>query len=188
VGRKFTEVVNTPGSLSLPASAAPIQVTCTSKGYRPATAKLDSSANGWMAGNVLFGLLGGGIGLLVDAASGAGQQFPPKFSILLEPERFASIAQRDQWYSDRETAVKSLWENAITTKTQQCRQMSYSTNDIATASCRASIKTFEEQRDNEIKRLEEGKAAAVISPPDASTAPATPPAAPAATRGAGQTS
>ena len=162
VGRKFNEIVNTPGSLSLPASAAPIQVTCESNGYRPGTAKLDTSANGWAAGNILFGLLGGRIGLLVDAASGAGQDYPPKLSIVLEPERFSSVAERDKWYAEREVAVKASWQQVIDEKIQHCRQVSYSSNDIASANCKAGVKAFEGEREEEIKQLEEGRLAAQI--------------------------
>ncbi|MCH8111383.1 MAG: hypothetical protein IH905_05430 [Proteobacteria bacterium] len=71
-GDDFTRVINTPGSLVIPSVAAPVTVTCDAEDYRTTTGELDTSADGWMAGNIIFGLLGGGIGLIVDAARGAG--------------------------------------------------------------------------------------------------------------------
>lgn len=40
-------------------------------GYAPYETKLSSSCSGWAFGNVLFGILGGGIGLAIDFKTGA---------------------------------------------------------------------------------------------------------------------
>lgn len=67
-GKNLDRVVHTPHSVNLPASAAPITVARKADGYRTATAELDTSTDGWIFGNVLFG---GVVGTAVDAVRGA---------------------------------------------------------------------------------------------------------------------
>src|SRR5215470_13863274 len=98
-GDKFNAVVTTPASVTLPASAAPITVTCKASGYRPSTARLETSQDGWIMGNLLFG---GVIGAIVDSTTGAGRKYPPQLTLFLEPEAFPSASERDKWYFDRE--------------------------------------------------------------------------------------
>jgi hypothetical protein len=48
-------------------------VSCSKEGYNPAAQRLESSFTGTTLGNIL---VGGGIGLIVDAASGANNRYP----------------------------------------------------------------------------------------------------------------
>ncbi len=52
---------------------APLIITCTKPGYKPTTLKLDEKIAGATMGNVI---LGGGIGIIFDASSGAAQRYP----------------------------------------------------------------------------------------------------------------
>jgi len=65
--------LSTPGNFSISKSRRELTVSCTKDGYGPATAQVESSFTGTTLGNIL---LGGGVGLIVDAASGANSRYP----------------------------------------------------------------------------------------------------------------
>jgi hypothetical protein len=165
-GHKFDAVVTTPAGVTLPASAAPIEVTCKASGYRQAIAKLDTSIDGWIAGNLL---IGGMIGLIVDSATGAGRKFPPKLTLVLEPETFASAAERDKWYAGREGEVQASADQAIETKNRQCANLAN-----PAAACQASIEALKRDRDAEIEQLEQRRKTAQIGASTTGVAPAAP--------------
>lgn len=50
-------------------------------------------------GNII---LGGGIGILVDAASGAAQQYPDQILVWMEPDDFKTEQEKDAWLKERE--------------------------------------------------------------------------------------
>lgn len=116
-GQDFKRVVTTPNSIPLPSEAAPITVACTAPGYKRVTATLDTKADGWIWGNIL---LGGGIGLIIDAAKGSGFKYPPKYSIILEPEQFATLDERDVWFDRRKVETETKWTAEIAKLKHQC--------------------------------------------------------------------
>ena len=74
----FHAALTTPGSVSVPASAAPVIVTCTAPGRRPTSYTLDASANGWIwANSALVAVTDGAavLGLLVDESRDAGRVY-----------------------------------------------------------------------------------------------------------------
>lgn len=155
-GQDFTRVVETPGSMVLPADAAPVTVACTAEGYRTTTALLDTSADGWVVGNALFGLLGGPIGLIIDASRGAGQQYPPQFALVLEPSSFPSLAERDAWYDRRRSEIEASWAETIESVQQTCRR------NNAQPSCKNRLSVLEKKRDDELASLEERRNTATV--------------------------
>lgn len=155
-GQDFKRVVNTPDSIALPANAAPITVSCTADGYRPTTATLDTKADGWIFGNILFGGL---IGLAVDAGRGAGFKYPPKFTVVLEPEEFKSLVERDAWYDARAVEVRSRWNAAI----KKARNSCASGSDDKSA-CESRARAAEKDRDEELAQLEDRRLAARVAP------------------------
>jgi len=149
-------VLETPNSLTLPAVAAPIAVACSAEGYRTTTATLDTSAHGWGVGNALFGLLGGPIGLIIDASRGAGQTCPPQFNIILDPASFATDADRDAWYDARRAEVEASWAQVIEEVQQSCGR------NNARTSCQGSMAAVEKKRDEEIAAIEQRRDTASI--------------------------
>ena len=154
-GDDFTRVINTPGSLVIPSVAAPVTVTCDAEDYRTTTGELDTSADGWMAGNIIFGLLGGGIGLIVDAARGAGMLYPPNITIVLDPVSFASAAARDTWYDNRRRILDEKWGAAIEEADTNC--------GLAPDVCASRLKKARETRDQELEGLEQRRGTAQIA-------------------------
>ncbi|MGB5474088.1 MAG: hypothetical protein WBQ78_11480 [Gammaproteobacteria bacterium] len=82
---------------------APLIVTCTKPGYKPATLKLDEAIAGATMGNVI---LGGGIGILFDASSGAAQRYPDKVVIWMEPEVWLDENSKIQWEEEKRAYIQ----------------------------------------------------------------------------------
>jgi uncharacterized protein YceK len=78
--------VLTPGAVTVERSKEDIQARCVKPGYEDAVAMIPSNFEGWTVGNLVFGGL---IGVGVDAATGALNQYPKAFQI---PMRSSSSA------------------------------------------------------------------------------------------------
>lgn len=70
--------VTSPGSVTVQRSKHDIQVRCTKEGYQDAAAVIPSSFEGWSLGNLI---LGGVVGVVVDASTGAMNDYPNAFQV-----------------------------------------------------------------------------------------------------------
>lgn len=77
-----TWLVVSPGSVTVPKSKSDIAVHCTKPGWQPAVATIPSGFAGMTAGNIL---LGGVVGLGVDAATGAIHEYPHSIQVPMTP-------------------------------------------------------------------------------------------------------
>lgn len=114
-GKDFKRVVQTPTSIHLSATAAPIKVTCTADGYHAATTEMNTSSDGMILGNILFG---GVIGVVVDAASQSGMKFPERVTLALDPKGFATAEARDAWYARRRDLIQRQWMDKFLASSQ----------------------------------------------------------------------
>ena len=83
INREGTQVgmVNpTPGTVQIEKSSRALDVRCTLDNHEPGLTSVASSVQAMTAGNIL---VGGAIGLAVDAATGAMHQYPPNVSMVL---------------------------------------------------------------------------------------------------------
>ncbi|MGF7163072.1 hypothetical protein FHS85_004730 [Rhodoligotrophos appendicifer] len=74
--------VVTPGVVTVSRSKSAIDIQCNAPGYQTAVSLIPSNFEGWTAGNLVFG---GVIGLGVDAATGAMNQYPGAFQVPMTP-------------------------------------------------------------------------------------------------------
>ena len=100
-GTRWT-ITSTPDTREITKGDGPLQVTCSKPGYKTASVTVEESFAGATLGNVI---LGGGIGLVVDAASGAAQEYPDEVTLWLEPNTFPSAAAKDAWMAKRDAYV-----------------------------------------------------------------------------------
>ncbi len=142
-GQDFKRVVETPSSIHLSADAAPITMACSADGYRTTTQPLDTEMDGWIFGNIIFG---GVVGVVIDAARGAGQKYPPHVMVFLEPEVFTSEAARDEWFDRRRKTIEDQWQKKIQMVKSHC---------VDEITCRDKIKKVEKNMDKELDELEE---------------------------------
>ena len=143
LGQDLKRVIRTPHSIELPSSAAPVTVICEAKGYRKTTAKLDTSMDGWIFGNIL---IGGGIGIIIDAVRGAGQRYPKEITLILEPERFATVEERDKWFDRRKAAMDEEWNKVLEAIKKDCAD--------GFGDCDQGVEDAEKQRAEELQQLE----------------------------------
>jgi hypothetical protein len=72
----------TPGAITIPRSRQDITVACTRRGFKDASATVSSDFNFVTLGNAV---IGGLIGVTVDATTGANDSYPHEIEIPMEP-------------------------------------------------------------------------------------------------------
>jgi hypothetical protein len=126
LGASVAIVKPTPGRVNVSRSKETIAVNCKLDGYGDSNETLSSSFTGATVGNIL---LGGFIGVAIDAASGANNQYPERITVILTPASFANAAARDAHF-DRLTAriqetageeLKRIKGKCSSTNTELCR-------------------------------------------------------------------
>lgn len=87
----------TPGSVTVLKGNGPMNIVCSKKGHKAGVVSVSEDVSGATFGNII---LGGGIGIFVDAASGAAQKYPDKIVMWMKPNSFASAAAKRAWEAD----------------------------------------------------------------------------------------
>lgn len=88
----------TPGTTYLPRGDGPATVTCRKADFKTTTVQINEGMAGATLGNVI---LGGAIGIVMDAASGAAQRYPDQVFIWMEPEHWPDEQSKLQWEEDK---------------------------------------------------------------------------------------
>jgi hypothetical protein len=108
---KTVGVVNpTPGTVEIDKSISDITVSCEKEGQLPASGILSSEFQGMTLGNAI---IGGVIGVGIDAASGAMNQYPSNIVLHLPPQAFSSAAERDAYFDGRIAEIENDYLTAI---------------------------------------------------------------------------
>ncbi|MBT3372701.1 MAG: hypothetical protein HOA08_22425 [Rhodospirillaceae bacterium] len=89
---------STPGSATVRKGDGPMNIVCDKNGYETATTSVDETLVGATLGNII---LGGGIGIFIDAASGAAQQYPDKIVVWMRPRKWPSAKEEEAWHRDK---------------------------------------------------------------------------------------
>lgn len=92
-------VGDTPGTMEITKGDGPLTVSCSKSGYKTTKIIVEEYFAGATLGNVI---LGGGIGIIVDAASGAAQEYPDEVLVWMEPNTFKSKAAKKEWFAEKE--------------------------------------------------------------------------------------
>lgn len=98
-------IPHTPAATTVTKGNGPLNVTCKKSGYITATTSVDEDLAGATFGNII---LGGGIGIFVDAASGAAQKYPDKIIVWMQPNKWSSQQQKKEWLSAKEKYEEDL--------------------------------------------------------------------------------
>jgi hypothetical protein len=162
----YERIVTTPESVTLHANAAPITVVCRREGYKVGSAELQTTTDGWVLGNILFG---GMIGMAVDTAGGAGKDYQERMSIVLVPNRFGSLAELNGWYDERRRTVETEWEATVSQIESRCaKEVEDSAAGIGAqpvsaeaAACRKKVERASQQRDEAIAKIEDDRRVAI---------------------------
>lgn len=95
----FSASIETPATVSVPTSAAPVTVTCRAPGFRPTSYTLDASAEGWIWANSALFVASGGVavlGALVDESRSAGKAYSEEVHYELAPDRPRQVRVRSR--------------------------------------------------------------------------------------------
>ena len=98
-------IPNTPGTAYISRGDGPLTITCQKEGYKSVSLQIEEGMADATLGNII---LGGGIGLIFDAASGAAQRYPDEVVIWMEPAEWADTDSRDRWLK-----AKHAYEQAL---------------------------------------------------------------------------
>lgn len=98
---------STPGSVFVAKGNGPMNIVCSKKGYETTILQVEEGFAGATMGNII---LGGGIGILVDAASGAAQKYPDNVILWMKPNSFTSAAARKEWESEKAEYERKVQE------------------------------------------------------------------------------
>lgn len=98
---------STPGSVSVLKGNGPMNIVCFKAGYETTTVTVDESVAGATFGNII---LGGGIGIFVDAATGAAQMYPDKVIVWMKPKSFSSSSARTTWENEKAEYERKIQE------------------------------------------------------------------------------
>lgn len=146
-------VVNpTPGTARISKSTRDLDVNCTRSGSSPGSAVVNATFQPVTFGNIL---LGGLVGVAVDAASGAMGVYPANVTVVLAPAQFASVELRDSFYQSRTEELRRRFDERIATTRQNC-------TPGAPAVCADEVRTLETQRDVELHQMEQIRQSAPI--------------------------
>lgn len=96
-------IPRTPGTTYMTRGNAPLVITCTKPGYKSTALEIVEDVAGATMGNII---LGGGIGIIFDASSGAAQRYPDKVVIWMEPEEWPDENSKLQWEEERRLYIE----------------------------------------------------------------------------------
>ena len=92
-------VINsTPETREITKGDGPLTVKCSKAGYKTTEIVVEEAFAGATLGNVI---LGGGVGVIVDAASGAAQEYPDEVLVWMEPKTFSSKKAKEEWMAEK---------------------------------------------------------------------------------------
>ncbi|TWT10181.1 hypothetical protein [Reyranella sp. CPCC 100927] len=147
-------VASTPGKLTVKRRKEALQVTCTRAGYDQTAEIVDSKLRGATIGNII--LLGGLLGVAVDAASGANNDYPDSVLVIMTPASFPTAAFRDEHFTKLANRIRETSAKEIKTIQDRC---SSSQREM----CQLDIQRIEETRDKAIAGVEQKRSAAKVA-------------------------
>jgi hypothetical protein len=116
-GETIGAVSSTPGSVMVGKDKDPIDIACNKPGYLDGSRTVESTFQGATLGNVL---IGGVIGIAIDAGSGAMNRYPESVELTLIPESFDSADARDRYFDERVGRLQVRERDALEAFDRRC--------------------------------------------------------------------
>lgn len=143
----------TPGKATVPRHKDNIIVSCALDGYQQSNEVLASSFSGATFGNLL---LGGIVGVVIDASSGANNQYPERIVVVMTPSIFPDAAARDAYYEGVKSRLRAAADGEV-------KRINDSCSSTGRELCQIEIKQIREARDKAIGGIEEKRLAAKVA-------------------------
>ena len=136
-------VVNpTPGTVNISKDMDPMEVSCELKDYSTLVEVVESNFQGATLGNII---LGGGVGVVVDAASGAMNEYPKTLRFRMQPVSFATLAERDKYFDEIAKELRDGADELMKTRTYRC----------STEPCKKNVEKLNKQLEVDLAKNEE---------------------------------
>ena len=116
-GAPVARVYPTPGPILVGKSSGDIAVLCRKPGFEDTGGTIGSGFQPMTLGNII---LGGIIGVVVDASTGAMTKYPEAVTFLLIPHEFRDERQRDQFFADMEQSFLGSYEEVVARIKKSC--------------------------------------------------------------------
>ena len=143
----------TPGKIALSRSKESVVVSCTLAGYEQSNELLLASFTGATVGNLL---LGGLVGIAIDASSGANNRYPDRVLVVMTPESFPNEAARDAHVAGVRARIEQGADAEIKLINSRCS----STNREL---CTIEVKQLTDARDKAVADLDRKRLAAKVA-------------------------
>jgi hypothetical protein len=111
--------LTTPGTANVPRSKRDIAVSCRKAGLADASDNIPSTVHAGTVGNIIAG---GIVGIAVDAASGANNNYRELTIVVFAPESFETAAARDSFYGDLGRRVAAAADSEVKRVMDSCPQ------------------------------------------------------------------
>lgn len=153
LGANMGVVKPTPGRVNVSRSKETMIITCSHDGYEVASEAVVSSFTGATLGNIL---VGGIIGLAVDAASGANNKYPERVIVVMTPTSFPNTAERDAFF-------EGVKERLRTAADVEIKQLQGRCNSQNREICNGDVKKLTDARDKAVADIDNKRLSAKIS-------------------------
>ncbi len=163
-------VKSTPGTVRLDKSRKAIALKCQKAGYEDGSLNMESEFQGATFGNIL---MGGLIGVAIDASSGAANKYPERVIVTMIPVAFDSEAARDSFFARLTQALDERFDGELERTRQECRIQGSGANP----GCDSRVQALEQAKGREMALLAAKRSRAKIDPAAAQLASAAPAAA-----------
>jgi hypothetical protein len=141
----------TPGTMQVGKDYESVSVSCTKEGFEDTTGVIGSEFQAMTLGNIL---LGGVVGVVVDAASGAMMKYPESVTFTLIPKMFESEAARDKFFGDMRDTFIGEYAEVVARIKAKC----------APDACENELKAAEAGRDSRLAEIEKRRLLAKVKP------------------------
>ena len=141
----------TPGTMQVGKDYESVTVLCRKEGFDDTTGVIGSEFQAMTLGNIL---LGGVIGVVVDAASGAMMKYAESVTFTLIPKMFDSEAARDKFFEDMRDAFLGEYPEVVARIRSKC----------APDDCENQLKAAEAGRDSRLAEIEKRRLLAKVKP------------------------
>jgi len=147
-GKPLAVVNPTPGSIPIEKARGSIAIVCKKPAYKDAAGTLASEFQAMTFGNII---LGGLIGIAVDAASGAMHEYPTMVTITLEPEVFGTAVERDAFFDKLQAELK-----------REVAQVRERTEKMCRDNCESQMTAIAEGEKSKVAEIEKKRALAMV--------------------------
>ena len=148
-GDLVARVNPTPGPILVGKTPGSISVLCRKYGYVDTAGTIGSGFQPITLGNIV---LGGLIGIVIDASTGAMTQYPETVTFLLIPHEFQSATDRDRFFADLSKSFQVEYEAVLGRITKSCLP----------ADCERQLQAAEAGRAAKLAEIEEKRRLAKV--------------------------